>query len=76
MDNNIHAMHGADEAFAVAHVADEIAQARVVESADLHFVLFQLVAAEDDDLLRLFLFKQDLVNFLPNEPVPPVTSTT
>ena len=47
-------------AIRVAHIADEIAQARVVVSANLHFVLFQLVAAEDDDLLRAEVAQQDV----------------
>ena len=49
---------------------------RMVESAGLHFVLFQFIAAEDDDLLRLIFIQQIFVNFLPKEPVPPVMSTT
>ena len=64
MDDDIHAVHRADEPLAVADVANEIAQGRMVEFAHLHFVLFQLVAAEDDDLLRLFLGKQRLCELL------------
>ena len=64
MDDDVHPVQGAHEALAVAHVADEVAQVRLVESHHLHLVLFQLIAAEDDDLLRLFLFQQDLGELL------------
>jgi hypothetical protein len=64
MDNDVHAVHCAHEPLPVAHIADEIAQRLVVESVHLHFVLFQLIAAEDDNLLRLFFRQQGLGEFL------------
>ena len=48
----------------VAHIADEVAQARVVEAADAHFMLFELVPAEDDQLGRMVLRQHDLDEFL------------
>ncbi len=70
MDDDIDSMHGADESLPVAHIADEIAQAFVVEPAHLHFMLFQLVAAEDDDLLRLLLLEQNFCKLLAEGPGP------
>ena len=51
-------------AIAVTHIADEITQGRVIVSVHLHFVLFQLIATEDDDLLWLFFLQRDLRKFL------------
>jgi hypothetical protein len=72
MDHNVHAVHRAHQAFAVADIADEITQRGVVEPAHAHLVLLEFVAAEDDDLLRLVFLQHYFSEFLPKDPVPPV----
>lgn len=64
MDDDIHTVHRADKPLAVAHIADKIAQRGMVESLHAHFMLFQLVAAEDDDFPRLFFLEQGLRELL------------
>ena len=64
MDDHIHTLHGAQKPFAVAYIADEITQGWVIESRSLHFILLQLVAAIDDDLLRLGVLEHDLNELL------------
>src|SRR6266545_299019 len=46
VEHDVHAVHGAQEPLAVAHVADEEAQRRIAEARH-HLRLLQLVAAED-----------------------------
>jgi hypothetical protein len=60
----------------ITHVADKVAQAGVIEAAGAHVMLLQFVAAEDDQPLGVILAQHDLDEFFPNEPVPPVTSTS
>jgi len=49
MDDDVHAIHGPSEAVPIADVPDEVPDARVIESVRPHLVLFELVAAEDDE---------------------------
>ena len=64
MHDNIHAVKRARESFAVAHIPDEIADGGVVVAADAHFVLLQLVAAEDDDFSGMVFLNQDFYQLL------------
>ena len=48
------------QAIYVAHVSDEIAQAGMIESCRPHFMLLQLVAAEDHQSLRVIVAQHDL----------------
>nr|BFE77007.1 hypothetical protein GCM10020092_103080 [Actinoplanes digitatis] len=53
MHDVVDAVHGAGEALAVAYVADEEAQPRVVAEHLPDLVLLQFVAGEHDDALRV-----------------------
>ncbi len=64
VDDHIYPVHGAQQAVAVAHVADEIAQGWMRKSGHAHLVLLEFIAAEDDDLLRFFFFQQDFSKLL------------
>src|ERR1022692_205236 len=66
VDDHIDSHHGTPQAVQIAHVADEIAETGIVESTHPHFVLFQFVAAKDDQALRIVLAKEDL-RALPSE---------
>ena len=55
--------YGADAA-TIADIADEVAQSRIVVASHTHFVLFEFIAAEDDDLLRVLLRQQHFGEFL------------
>jgi hypothetical protein len=59
-------VHGSEEPLAIPDVAYEKSQVGGLESGFAHFVLLQLIPAEDDDLLRLKVALQDL-NELPSE---------
>jgi hypothetical protein len=50
----------ASQAIDIAHVPDEVAEAGVVEATGAHLMLLELVAAEDDQLLRAVIPKHDL----------------
>ncbi len=52
------------QALCIAHVADEIAQAGMIESRRPHVVLFEFVAAEDDELLGMVLAQHHLDKLL------------
>ena len=61
----------------VAHVADEIAQRRILGRREVlrHLVLLQLVARIDDQPLDVGIaLEHRRTKALPNEPVPPVTN--
>ena len=60
----------------IPHVAKEIAQAGMIEARRPHVMLLQFVPAEDDQLFGRYSASMISTNFLPNEPVPPVTRTT
>src|SRR5215217_4170698 len=70
MDNDIHAVHSSHKPFTVTHVANKIAQRRMVISMHFHFVLLQFIPAEDNDLLRLFFLQRDLREFFAERPCP------
>jgi len=55
VDDVVHAVEGALEALAVAHVTDEVADGRVVVHGVLkrHLVLLLLVPRKDDELLQV-----------------------
>ncbi len=63
MHDNVHSVHGPDQALAIAHVTDKITQARVVKASRTHFVLLKLVTAEDNDFLGILFGQQDFGEF-------------
>ena len=63
MHHNIHAVHGAQQPVAVAHITDEVAQGRVIVARHAHFMLFEFIAAEDNDLFGLFFCQQHFDEF-------------
>ena len=65
----IRTVQGATQPIYLAHVADEITQAGIVKLLP-YLMLLELIPAEDDQLPGVVS-----VNFLPKEPVPPVTRT-
>jgi hypothetical protein len=63
--DHVHTLHSAAQTFPVSDVTDEIAEARIVEPCDPHFVLFELIAAEDDELRRPVVAQQNFYEFAP-----------
>ena len=59
------------QALRIAHVADEITQAGMIESRRAHIVLFQFVAAEDDELLRMVFTQHHFDKLLAERSRPP-----
>src|SRR5262245_17056459 len=57
--HDIDAVHGPGEPVAIPHVADEEAEGVVIEARH-HLRLLELVAAEDDEALRMVLRQHDL----------------
>ena len=68
MHHVVHAVERPVHAFTVAHIADEIAQRRMIVAVHFHLVLLQLVAAEDDQLGRVVLAQHHLDKFLAKRP--------
>ena len=64
MNNHRHACQGAIESIGISDITDEIPQTRMVETGSLHFVLLQLVAAEDHESFRLKVSQHDFNEFL------------
>jgi hypothetical protein len=63
MDNDVHLLEGATQADAVSNVSDEVAKRWMVEAGDPHFMLLQLITAEDNELLRVKFTQHDLGEF-------------
>ena len=61
---------GALQALRVAHIADEVAQAGMIEARRPHVVLLEFVAAEDDELLRMVVAQHQLHELLPERARP------
>ena len=59
VDHDIDAAHRPPHAVDVADVAEEVAEAGMIEAAGEHLVLLQLVAAEDDDLAGMVVAEED-----------------
>ena len=55
MDDNVNPGHRPAETICIAYITDEETQAGIIEPADPHLVLFEFVAAEDDQFLGLAL---------------------
>jgi hypothetical protein len=58
-------VHGSQQPLTITNVAYEESQVRSLKAGLAHFVLFELVPAENDDLLGMEITLQDL-----NEPPP------
>ena len=73
MDDHVHAVEGAVEPVAVADVADKEAQVAMPLLGEevAHLKLLQLVAAEDDQLLRPVVAEHDLRELLAEGAGPP-----
>ena len=65
-----HSGKGALQALRIAHVADEVAQAGMIEARRPHIMLLQFVAAEDDELLRMVVAQHHLDELLPERSRP------
>ncbi|MPN26660.1 hypothetical protein SDC9_174085 [bioreactor metagenome] len=63
MDNHINAFKCAVQTFFIADIADEVAQGRVFVAGHTHLMLFELIAAVDNDLGRMILFEHHLNKF-------------
>jgi len=50
VDNDVNTLRGTDQTALVSNVANEVPQARIVESGDSHLVLFQFISAKNDQL--------------------------
>ncbi len=48
VDDHIHPFKSAAAALQVANIADEVTQCWMVETGDLHLMLFQFISAEDN----------------------------
>jgi hypothetical protein len=56
---SVNSRKGAFQALRIAHISEEIPQRRVIQTASSHFVLFQFVTTEDDQLLTAIFVKHD-----------------
>jgi hypothetical protein len=70
MDYDVDAIHGAIEAVAIAHVTDEVPQARIALFAEHlpHIELFEFVATEDDQLSGRVFPQHDVNKLLAERP--------
>src|ERR1051325_10919408 len=68
MDHYGYTREGTLQALRIPHVADEIAQTRMVESRDPHVMLLKFVAAEDDKLLWMVVAEHGLHKLLSKRP--------
>ncbi len=64
MHHDIHTMHGASQAVAVAHIPNEITDIRVIQATQAHFQLFELISAKDDQLGGMEFLHHDLDKLL------------
>src|ERR1051325_2084663 len=60
MNHHGHAGKRAFQSLGIPHVTNKIPQARMIETGHPHIVLFEFVAAEDDELLRMVVAEHGL----------------
>ena len=70
MHHDAYPGQGALQALRVAHVPDEVAQAGMIEARRPHVMLLELVAAEDDELLRMVITQHHLGELLSERTCP------
>ncbi len=66
MYHDIYAVHGAAQAFLIAHIADKIANAGIIEPKNFpHIVLLKLITTINNHFGGVIFIQQDTNKFLP-----------
>jgi len=71
MHHNVDAVERPHKALAIAYIANEVANRRVIITAGTHLVLLELITAVDNDFSGVIFLEHNLNKLFAEGPCPP-----